>query len=177
MSQSNNGVLKSFFGGLLIGGLGLALLYFWAWPSLQEARASDEWTKTVGKINSSKIETERDSDGKKTFHIKIDYEYVVLGKTFTGSRIRISDLSIKSAAKAKSKLQKYTQGKEVNVYYDPVLPDSCALETGAGWDSYLFVAVFGLFTLLGLFAILTAIFKIFILIFVLIFKNREIRNI
>ncbi len=171
MSQSKNGILKTLFGGLLVGAIGAALLWFWAWPSLQEAWASDSWPNSSGVIHSSKIKTDRDSDGKKTYSLDLDYEYVVDGKTYLGSRIMVSDLQMQSSNKAKSLQRKYPQGKQVSVYYDPDLPDSCALETGAGIGSYLFVGVFGLIALLGGIAVVTAVFKFFILIFVLVFQR------
>uniref|UniRef100_A0A7S4I4J0 DUF3592 domain-containing protein n=1 Tax=Vannella robusta TaxID=1487602 RepID=A0A7S4I4J0_9EUKA len=66
----------------------------------------------------------------------IDYEYTVNGTVYHGDSV--AWFWILCAPRARISVEKYTEGKTVQVFYDPLSPASCLLEPRVTWPFLLF---------------------------------------
>jgi hypothetical protein len=82
------------------------------------------------------------------------YEYSVNNEPYTGSRIKSIDGSTSSYSSVQKTLQKYAEGKEIDVYYNPETPEISMLEPGAGFFTYLIKYAPLLFCLVGILILL-----------------------
>jgi len=91
---------------------------------------------------------------------EIEYEFEVDGARFSGSRISFHE--VHASAYSRGMVDRYPEGKAVNVCHHPTKPGLAVLEPGASWINYALVgtlvpcslaaivfAAFGLAELLG----------------------------
>jgi hypothetical protein len=124
-------------GGLLLGG---AIVLMWFFMRKQ-AQASLQWPATPGTIVDSRLITKMDSEGDESIEASITYAYTVGGSALQGSRIKIG------ASSARSMVQQYPTGADVQVYYDPAKPSSAVLEPGGSGLTLLLVI--GIIVMIG----------------------------
>ena len=127
-------MLICFWGmAVVFGGIGGGLLYYY-FQQRRKAQTSSGWPATEGKIVRSwvKTSTSWDSDYRTrttAYYPAVQYEYTVLGKTYTGSRISFGGTAGKSTRRAaEAALEGYPVGASVTVYYNPHNPQDAVLE-------------------------------------------------
>ncbi|MCA9121208.1 MAG: DUF3592 domain-containing protein [Planctomycetaceae bacterium] len=115
-----------------------------------QSRATLAWPQATGRIVSSGVRSEqrtsRDDDGRQRtttyYYADVTYEYVVDGKSFTGTRITLTDGQSGSQADASATRDRYPRDAGVSVAYDPASPDQSVLEPGR-WGNSGWLLLFG----------------------------------
>jgi hypothetical protein len=110
---------------------------------LIRAKASVDWPTSPGKVLSSSVKHERDSDGV-TYYAKVVYEFNVNNTTYSGKRIAYGDGGTSDPSHAQKIVNQYPQDKNVTVHYMPSNPKECLLEVGVKGQAYC-TPTFGLF--------------------------------
>jgi len=153
---------------ILVFGIAAVWMLYTYFRQRREASESAAWPATQGKIVLSTVKAsnfyDRDSSGtwQKTFYFpNVQYEYSVMGKTYTGKRIAFgASRGFRSRAPAEKILERYPVGATVTVYYNPNDPADAVLERQLrSGGSLLFIGIaFALATacllLVGLLALL-----------------------
>lgn len=116
----------------ILGAVGLFLIikYFQDRSKLQ---ASENWSTATGTVTKSSVREIRsnDKDGhlESSFYPEVNYSYQVIGQVYEGNRIAFgAESGHKRKDGALSVLEKYPEGKNVTVYYDPNKPEDSVLE-------------------------------------------------
>ena len=110
----------------------------------REARESQSWSMTEGKVVSAKVEHMGIRAGWKAV---IHYTYQVNGETYNGDRLAHDYFDTKRLKEAQADLTRYPKHGMVAVYFDPAHPQVSVLERvdhGDGWGM-LWVPFFLLF--------------------------------
>ena len=124
---------------LIIFGAGIWAIAF-SFSPLENKKDSESWERANAVIRSSDVEKfERkekkpgDSYAKTkiTYKPKITYSYRVEENEYTGDRIDFSNLSYSDLQKAKEVLQTYTIGKEIEIFYNPLVPAEAVITRDA----------------------------------------------
>ena len=123
--------------GLLLTGLGLR-----EWLQGMRTRA---WPSTRGTITTSRLdEGPRDRWFIKQYRAVISYAFHAAGKEWAGDRITVSsdarDLNYRRSAQAR--VDRYSIGAKVDVYFDPSDPSKSVLKRGVP-PRVLFVLLLG----------------------------------
>jgi hypothetical protein len=106
-----------------------------------------------GTITKSEVQVFK-RDGNTHYQPDIAYSYTVEGKKYTASKITVGDGSLdNNVSKAKRLQAEYPAGKEVNVYYDPDLPESAVLQPGTKSGDLLLAGIAAVFFLVGVLAL------------------------
>jgi len=134
--------LKILFGALLMLLFGIALTAFGV-ISIQKALASKSWPTTEGKVTSSDVSSERDSDGKTMYKAEVRYAYTVNGSSYESDKIAMFSSSSSSSGMEQRKAGKYPVGATVQVRYNPSSPGTAVLEAGLQVVHWLLM-VFGI---------------------------------
>lgn len=148
-------------GAIIFGGLGILLMLSWI-QAMQLARASKAWPSVAGTITSSGVgqiqkPENMDSELHHIYRAVVMYSYSVEGQDHLGSRITFQDHSSSRKTLAQKIVDKYPEGKHVNVYYDPDFPVQAALERRVGSGNFITVFA-GFILLLGGIAMLIVFF-------------------
>ena len=150
---------------ILIAGLALSVL---AYNLLRDGFASSGWPTAEGKVLSSSISQDENSNGDETYMPHVEYTYVVNGNTYTSTQIQFFPESSENERDAASVTNKFREGKTVPVYYYPDNPGNAVLIPGPSG---------GPVVMLGIGVVLTAIGAlILILLFVTTFKRMTSRS-
>jgi hypothetical protein len=92
---------------------------------------SKSWPVTDGVIISGKSEYHANPSAVNGYIPNIEYRYKVNDKNYTSTRINFSlNESAGNKANAANILNKYRNGSEVKVYYNPNKPEQSVIETG-----------------------------------------------
>ena len=107
-------------------------------------RRMNNWLETPGRILNRELERDPvDKDETET----VLYEYVVDGKRYTSSRVRLGvdfRMTLENSSTAQERLDRYSHiGQVVTVFYDPQNPRRACLEK-SGSGSNLFALGIGL---------------------------------
>jgi len=139
--------------GIIFAVIGGAIFIFFALPPLQYAVKSKSWPAVPGTITRSEVKIWK-RDGNTHYEPDIAYSYSVEGKKYTSSKITVGDGSLdNNVSKAKRLQAEYPPDKEVDVYYDPDLPESAVLQPGTKSGDLILAGISVLFFLIGLFAV------------------------
>jgi hypothetical protein len=139
--------------GIVFALIGGAIFFLFAWPPLQYANTSKSWPTVPGTITRSEVKVWK-RDGNTHYEPDIAYSYTVEGKKYTSSRITVGDGSLdNNVSKAKRLQAEYPVDKEVNVYYDPDLPESAVLQPGTKSGDLMLAGISALFFFIGLLAV------------------------
>jgi hypothetical protein len=131
---------------------GLAIFCYGMYELMQAANSSS-WPTAEGMIKECKISSSSSVEGRDSFAADVIYEYNVMGKIYTGNKIRMSKVYAPSESYAHEDMKNYPIGKVVKVYYSSGNPEHSVLEPGihlSSWIIPIFGFVFFLFSL-GLF--------------------------
>ncbi len=141
---------------MLFGLVFVALGY----SSLQKARASTSWSRTMGTVNDSDVEEHEVSSGSSSnkrnrrdyqYTVQVFYSYEVDGVEYSSQRISFETPTYSSEARAERMARSYREGSQVAVRYDPRDPSEAVLRPGVIRSQYLFPVVGLLFALIGLY--------------------------
>jgi hypothetical protein len=81
-----------------------------------------------------------DGDGESAAYIpKIEYDYVVAGRPYTGNRYRYGTIGHPSHAATERIVRRYPQGRKTKVYYNPADPADSLLRPGVDGSVLLLV--------------------------------------
>lgn len=143
-------------------------------PMVKEAKASETWPTTTGMITYSDIQ-QSESDGTTMYAAKINYDFTVDKKSYSGDRITLSsgNSSTSSIREVKKELQTYPLGANVKVYYDPELPNNAVLQPGADFFTKLIKYVPFLFGFIGIVMLWQLVKKVGLLILALFISSRN----
>lgn len=136
-------VVAGVFG--LVGGGFL----FLAMRTLSAARASGLWPSTPGKVTSSQLMV-GGGRSKRWYKAQVVYLFSVNGRDYTSERVFFGDSRSNRSGKQQAVVDRYREGAEVEVFYNPQQPEQAVLErkTGATNTLYLILGT-GLLILAG----------------------------
>ena len=146
---------------LWTNGFGVLLLVVGVYLVLHHRRsrlvleASRSWPSVTGRIVQAEIKRKPGSDP--SYEARIKYRYRVEGREYTSKAVTIGGKLDGSRARAERWLDRYAEGSEAEVFYDPDDRRVCCLErVHEGGTLELAAAAFGIVTglalLLGLFS-------------------------
>jgi hypothetical protein len=152
MEQINNkkdNKTKLIGTAFIIGGI---ILVVYGIITIYNAYRCKSWPNVEGKVISSGINQIAHSNrqsGTTSFSYEaiVQYEYSVKGKRYTGKKISYSDYPSGNRKRAERIINRYSQGTNVVVYYDPLVPQTAVLETSVRLST--FAALLGGIVLLG----------------------------
>ena len=146
-------------GGIIILVMGLGLTTILSRTLLADATASESWPTTTGTVVTSEVRTQRSGDGN-SYSARVIYDYVVDDVAYTSGKITVADGGSSRSAPATRLVEQYPVGSQVDVYYNPLVPDDSVLQPGAptvlNWLYWGGVA----FVVLGVLILLRAILRI-----------------
>ena len=115
--------------GLILAGVGL---FFWATPGLMRSFGNQTWPSVNGRITDSrwhnKIIGQSALRPTSKFIPKIEYAYSVNSAEYRGTTVSLDAFESFDRLTAKTKLEQYATGREVQVFYDPANPNISCLE-------------------------------------------------
>ena len=139
--------------GLGLAAVGAAFLNYGI-SEIKLAKKSVDWPSVSGTVIKSEKEkhttTEGTGSSKRTvtyYSAIIDYTYQVDGKTHTSNRIAFGG---RDRHQTTELLNRYPQGKSVDVFYDPDHPEEAVLEKGFKKQGYFFPGFGAVIILFGL---------------------------
>lgn len=105
--------------GLFLGGMGVL-------PTYEHHVAVQEGQPTTGVVQETEIEVKVDDDGDRSYHPRIEYEYVVDGQTYTSDNTFPGRFTRWRGSRswAEDVVAAYGVGQEVTVHYDPSDPSN-----------------------------------------------------
>ena len=172
--KKNNSLIGPLFAGFICLITGYFVAFYFGKPILNNATASKSWPAINGIIKSSRVITNRDNDGT-MYSADVVYEYLVNGQKYNSSTIRFeADFKSSNSSKAYEVINRYPEGREVQVYYNPEKPELAVLEPGAFFSSYIIWLVGLLFFIIGCLLINELLIKAFILISILFFAGYRV---
>lgn len=121
---------------LLFGGIIQMLCFF---VLLHLSKKSKQWPTTMGKILSSEISTlgSNCDDMSKSYKAVIRYQYQVQDNMYRSSRLHYGSwIATDFSSYAKKAAQRYKEGCECTVHYNPQKPQNSVLETKLGMSTY-----------------------------------------
>lgn len=138
--------------GIIFAIIGGAIFIFFALPPLQYSATSKSWPSVPGTITRSEVKVWK-SDGNTHYSPDIAYSYTVEGKKYSSGKITVGDGALdNNVSKAKRLKAEYPVDKEVDVYYDPDLPESAVLQPGTKSGDLMLAGISALFFFVGLLA-------------------------
>lgn len=127
--------------------IGLAVFGFGV-RQYMRAQDSNSWPYVMGKVIYSDVERRSDEDGT-TYSAEVEYEFTVADRLLSGNLVKFGEVSTSSSSNARRVVNRYPEGSEVRVFYDPSDPYMSVLEPGVHASTY-FMPGFGLvFALFG----------------------------
>jgi Protein of unknown function (DUF3592) len=99
--------------------------------SYHKTRDTETWPTTAGTVNATRIRRYND-EGTIRFAPEIEYQYIVDGQSYNSSVIQAGIfVHFAYEDEAKRFLDKYTVGRNIQVFYDPTNPKDAVLEAKA----------------------------------------------
>jgi hypothetical protein len=131
---------------------GAGLLGFGS-QELVKGHSSKSWSKTEGEITESRFT--RTEAGRKGYRPEVIYSYKVGTEQFSSDRILFGMSSYRTLSKsgrqiANEWLEKYPEGSQITVAYDPSEPNQSTLNTGAHMTAWIAPAMGVPFLVVGL---------------------------
>jgi hypothetical protein len=150
--------METFVGVALI--LVGAIWLLWSLYSLRKGGKSENWNRTTGIITKSVITDLSIRKGHGTCPI-IHYEYSLDGRTYKSDRITWGNVHSSCTRSASAKVtDKYKEGKEVKIYYNPDNISESVLEPGAAQGARLSLVVSCIPIIAGIIQLKTGFLKI-----------------
>ncbi len=105
--------------------------------------AAHNWPVAQGTVLYAAIDHGRDGDGA-AFRPRLTYRYSVGDRVFLGRRIQFgAEASFDHERKAREVLERYPEGRQLRVRYDPRRPEEAVLEVRLDTAGYWFMAAAG----------------------------------
>ena len=164
--MAETGIWAVLLVGLLFAIFGLYAIYSGV-TTYMKAAASVNWPTTNGIITSSAVTNSvncvQNTNGANScgliYYPNVFYTYTVNNILYTGNTIQLHDVSSvgNNLLYATSEVKKYPVGDNVTVYYEPNVPTTALLESGATIDN-LYLPLFGVFfSIIGLALVISGI--------------------
>lgn len=138
---------------LIFGGL-LSFADIWLLDRYSEGQDSKDWPTVIGTIEESYIKETTDSEGNTTYYLVIEYSYSIDDVDYINSAIGTwgasSEWGHGDPWMIDDYLEKYPEGAEIKIYYNPVEYQDSVLEPGVSWMLYFLLFLVNLI-LIGLF--------------------------
>ena len=135
--------------GTLLAIAGYCMLTFWAKPVLNNAKNSVNWPTVPGVITRSELK-HHDSDDGTTYSAAITYRYTVEEDEIHGETVWFGDgYSSSDIGTHQKVVNRYREGAEVEVYYNPNDKFVAVLEPGAVASSYVGYIVSWIMMIIG----------------------------
>ena len=131
----------------------------WSLYSLKKGQESEDWSIIKGVITKSKV-YEPYRKGNASIPI-VHYEYSLKGKTYQSDRIFWGNVHTSGALSSAQKVvDKYKEGENVTVYYNPKNEQESVLEPGSAQGTLLSLAISCIPIVVGTIQLLTGFINI-----------------
>lgn len=161
---------------LLIFGL---ILRYLSSDMMKKGEESLKWPKTTGVVIEAELARSQDGKGLEMYSPRVNVKYNVNGNEYQTSQINISpQYSTSNLTSVRNIITKYSKGKNVDVYYNDIVPTEAVLEPGVSMlAKILHYSAYILFILalimLGKFVIIVGIIGAFIVNF---FSRKKVKK-
>ena len=112
--------------------------------SKQRANAASTWPTIQGTIFKSELirhVTRNSGIVSTSYEPKVEYQYSVMGQTYTGKRLAFGTMRVKYE-QGEQLMSRYREAAQVPVYYNPAKPEESLLELAAmGSGVYLVIGI------------------------------------
>ena len=175
-SQVEKGGSFTVFIILLIAGL---ILQYLSSDMMIKGEESLKWPKTNGVVIEAELARSQDGKGLEMYSPRVNVKYNVNGNEYQTSQINISpQYSTSNLTSVRNIITKYSKGKNVDVYYNEIVPTEAVLEPGVSMlAKILHYSAYILFILalimLGKFVIIVGIIGAFIVNF---FSRKKVKK-
>ncbi|HMR97619.1 MAG TPA: DUF3592 domain-containing protein [Anaerolineales bacterium] len=134
-SMMTVGILGCVF--VILNVVFLAIIFF----TQRKMNAVQSWSSAMGTVMASYLERRSSSDGSTNYPV-VQYSYQVGGQTYQGAKIA-PGMEVGGTGAGRV-VEKYPQGAQVMVFYDPNNPSDAVLEkkARAQWLMWLLLVVF-----------------------------------
>lgn len=131
---------------------------------LVKASRSKKWPYVEGEINKVMVYRKKEEQTV-SYNVDVTYTYNVEGQKYTNHQIKLDFThgvrTFVPKTFAMMKVEKYQEGKKVNVFYDPHNPNESILERGLSYFTFFLMLMVGVgLFLFGFFAIQLMIYNI-----------------
>jgi hypothetical protein len=109
---------------------------FAAWRIARQQSAR-HFPRVAGTVRSSEVEFAEGDAESAAYLPKIEYDYVVAGRRYTGDRYRYGTIGHPSHAAVERIVRRHAQGRETKVYYNPTDPADSLLQPGVDGSDLL----------------------------------------
>jgi hypothetical protein len=125
MNTENIIIALSICGSLFIfDAIFLGIIFF----TRRKVSQAASWPSTLGTVILSTIQMRSDSEGGSTAYPVVHYSYQVMGQAYQGRKVMPGpDIGGSGARKV---VERYPEGAQVMVYYNPQKPSDALLERG-----------------------------------------------
>lgn len=132
--------------GLCFVGIGIGGL-LWGLVLLSRAADTARWPRARATIEKSWVSSYLDGEGDRMYKPSVTYRYRVHGRELTARRIRIGGtVRLSWSGPAEKLVQRYPEGAEVSIAYNPTDPQDAVLEPGCTRTVWTMIAFFALWT-------------------------------
>ena len=134
-SMMTVGILGCVF--VILNVVFLAIIFF----TQRKMNAVQSWSSAMGTVMASYLERRSSSDGSTNYPV-VQYSYQVGGQTYQGAKIA-PGMEVGGTGAGRV-VEKYPQGAQVMVFYDPNNPSDAVLEkkAPAQWLMWLLLVIF-----------------------------------
>ena len=129
-------------------GVAGALLAGLAVRNFVRGSANKRWPQTQGHVLRSFVLVDSQPDEGEGYTPRVEYEYVVEGKTYRGTRLRYGQTGSWSRKHAERTIARFAAGAGTPVFFNPRNPADAVLICGTSWGN-LAIALSGLVFLLS----------------------------
>lgn len=112
-----------------------AFLVALAIRNARRGSASRRWPQVQGRVLRSFVLVQTDSEGGRSTKPQVEYEYVVEGATYRGTRLRYGQTGSWSQKQAERVIAPFQAGASVPVFFDPLKPRDAVLIPGTSWGN------------------------------------------
>ena|SRR2546421_3002460 len=125
-----------------VAGLGVAV---YGVVTVRRGVKTTHWRATSGRITASSMQAgPRVPPGigkQRSYELRVAYTYEVAGREWHGNRVAFGHEPFGSYGDVQPRMERYVEGTEVTVYYDPADPSQAVLERGAASATWFAIAL------------------------------------
>ena len=110
----------------------------WGLFCLYKTKAAEGWSETRGAITACELGEDSGSEST-TWHVKVAYNYVVAGRTYSGSRIAFGYAGSSIREEHEALHAKLRDASVVRVRYNPTKPEEAVLGTGLNRSNLILI--------------------------------------